>query len=234
MFRKTGLYNTSICPWERESECGDSRETLWGTPMNRESDSIAVLTALVMAGTCLFLNADGYHIHVCTAWSGNIDVGDITAEPPDITWVHGWPIGYLTRSSIRSLQSKAIDTDARLVGAYALHSRWPIDNAQVGAFNAWYALADVAVCSAIVVGTFYGVRRIAASLHWRFRFSIRTLLLAMVFISCCLVFWRPLLANRLVIEAFAIGMVLLGVCLCLLAMLPSRWLDKVRSQAASA
>lgn len=191
----------------------------------RRSRSLPFLVATLVFGCFLFLNLDGYHLHVFSAWSSRLDVA-MEAEPPEINWVHGWPLGCVVRSSIYSAQAgKGVPFTTTTGNNYGFYSRWPVDNAPIFGFDVWYAIANFLIGAAVVAGTYFGTIRLTDHFRWRVRFSVRMLLVATALASLGLCIREPLLANRYVVEYAAFGGVLAGVTLSLLVVFPLKWLD---------
>jgi hypothetical protein len=190
--------------------------------MNGKSSPLASTAAVLVLLCGLFLNLDGYHIHIASPWSGR---GDFKAELPSINWVHGWPMGFAVRSSIYSPKAGKGVPITSITGELGYYSRWPFDNAPMVAFNAGVAVIDCALCTLVVLGTYLGMRRLAARFGWRLRYSTRTLLIIMGVTSLGLFFRYKLFTNRLVFEASAAAVVLVGVSLCLIALVPKKWLS---------
>ena len=62
--------------------------------------TLAIFGTAIVAGALLFANADGYH----NEWTLHPNAsGRFFAEPPTINWTHGWPVCFVIRHGIYSV-----------------------------------------------------------------------------------------------------------------------------------
>jgi hypothetical protein len=172
-----------------------------------QSSGLPAVMALFVIISMIFLNMDGYHLHLISPWSGP---GDVTSEPPEINWVHGWPIGFAVRSSIYSQQrGKGVPVQS-IAGRAGLYSRWPIDEAPIAVWSWAAAIADFAICGFVVCGAFAGSRSLASHFGWKLRFTMRSMMLVVTIISIAIATRNLLFTSRYVLESAAFGIAMCG------------------------
>lgn len=181
--------------------------------MTRSSTYLASLAATAVLGSCLFLNLDGYQIHLYSPWG----LGEVAAEPPIINWVHGWPVGCTVRASAYSVNAGKGVPVASFTGDAGSYSRWPLDDSPVFVHSTAALLTNIAFLVLVVPSTFLGVGRLADRYGWRMRFSMRMLLLVMTIACISLVSRNYIFGSRMILEAIAVTVVLMGMCLGVVA-----------------
>ncbi len=182
--------------------------------MNPNSNAWALLVACGVLASCVFLNVDGYQLHLISPWGG---VGEITGEPPLVNWCHGWPVGFAIRSSMYSVDAGRGVNVQSFTGDCGLYSRWPIDESPVIAFSVLAAVCDLLICMTLVCGTFVGARKLALHFGFRLRFGIRSLLVWVFVLAVVLTLRHWVFASRYVLEVIAFVVTTFGICMCLMA-----------------
>ena len=137
----------------------------------RHQTALAVLCTLGVAASLAYLNLDGYQKHLVGYFGPNTGIrgtGNFTGEPPDINWVHGWPIGCAVRNSVRQWPSQQIPWKA----GFASTSRWPFDGTPVAFWSPFAACIDLGFGVLAGVGTFVCANSVASILQLRVQFKI--------------------------------------------------------------
>jgi hypothetical protein len=183
--------------------------------MRANSQALPLLATLLTLVSFVFLNLDGYQLHLFSPW-GN---GDVTGGPPLANWAHGWPIGFAVRSSIYSVQAGRGVIAPSFTGEIGFYSRWPTDNAPVVAFSGFAAGCDLLLGLLLVWGTFIGTSKLVGYLGLKPRFSLRTLFVSVAAAAVLLAGREWIFASRYVVEAVAVLGVALGGCLSVTAMI---------------
>lgn len=176
--------------------------------MERPSKTIPWLITLCVLAALVFLNVDGYRIHLFSPWPNS---SFSLQTPLGEGWSHGWPVEAAVRQDF-NLPSTPVFSGYRPTD---LTSRWPIDNAPIQAFHKGAAIVDALFAVALTIGTYLGAKRLP---QWSLRFSIRTALLCVATCATALAFRNILFASRYMPEFPAFAVVLIGVVLSLVGM----------------
>ena len=142
----------------------------------------------------LYLALDGHHTKINLLFPGSTFGNPLDEIDDGITWIHGWPVACYVRNSI---DTATINTTPGITDIFAKDlqfSCFPFDNSPPLAFSAVGLIFDIAVLILLLIGlwmTFW-------AMHLpRMQFSIRSLMIAMAFLSLLLatnlLFSRPLL-----------------------------------------
>ncbi|MDM4019449.1 hypothetical protein, partial [Roseiconus lacunae] len=180
--------------------------------MPRGDALLSTVCFFAILASSVFLNFDGYHLHVRSPWG---DYGDAFAEPPAINWVHGWPIGCLVRASIFDPsigKGVLVPTVPTSPGFY---SRWPIDNAPVYATDNRAAIFNVIFCVAITLSGFFSTLHFTRRSGSRLRFNLRSMLWLVSVSAALFLVADWIIAFRSIFELVSCMCALIGiVALC--------------------
>ncbi|WP_417747359.1 hypothetical protein [Rosistilla oblonga] len=163
------------------------------------------------------MNLDGYQLHLAAwdktrgEWQGP---GDFFGEPPTRNWVHGWPLAFGARLSIRRPMPTVQTLDQ-----IPLTSRWPFDTTAIVHFNPWLFAADLIIALVVTFLAFLGVNSICRRYDLRIQFRISSLLVATSAIAIGIPFHQQIFATRYPLQ-YAAGVVIvtasaIAVCVSL-------------------
>ena len=163
---------------------------------------LASIFAFIVLAAFLFLNLDGYQLHVVAYFgdpSGLYGPGDFRGEPPTSNWVHGWPVGCAVRLCVRPPTAPI-----RSMQDLEITSRWPFDGTPASFSSPLAAAVNVVICLFLVFGTYKGSSALLRGLGWRLKFGLRTVLMTVLLAAIIVRFRGWAFASRYTLEGLAL------------------------------
>ena len=182
----------------------------------KRDQTLTLVGTTVVAIALLFANADGYHNELSLGPRSSVD---FFAEPPNINWTHGWPVKFVNRHGIYSVDAGKGVFVMSFTGDHGLYNRWPVDNAPLRHFQLHWLMLDVAVFILLLAGTARGLTIIADRLRLRVQFGIKHLFALLTVLSVCLALRQQLFPSRFVLQYAAFAVIAAGIMLVVLACL---------------
>lgn len=193
-----------------------------------------LLTSLIIIAIA-YVNADGYHNEwrfrkhpwkydeFVLVHPGYPEANALQAE--SINWLHGWPLPFVGRQSIYSLQKgKGVPLKSgAIAGPTGRYSRWPIDNAPTFRFRPTWLALDLALAGLMVSGTVYSLFHIRNWKRARFQFGIRHAFSLITAVAICVAFRAHLPSFKIALDYSALGLIVVGSLLAVAAFLVVTW-----------
>jgi len=188
----------------------------------KRDQTLTFIGTAIVAVALLFANADGYH----NEWSldsNRRSFGDLSAEPPNINWTHGWPIRFVVRHGIYSVDAGKGVLVMSFSGGHGLYSRWPVDSAPLTHFQSGWLALDIVVCFTILAGATRGLTILTHRIRWRLQFGVKHLFALLTVVSVGLALRQQLFPSRFVLQYAAFAVIAAGIMLSVLACLDAAW-----------